>query len=145
MKINKFHIFTIFLILLFLIPACSKNNDQKPEDVVKTYFNSWNNKDYAKMYSAISDGFKKIEPTAKDLDAFKKYVNSQGIIGINIADIKESLNDGSAAKVDYSILITLADGTSKDYKSSFTLKYRQKDIMPGWKLIHPYGNLIDSS
>src|SRR3989304_4278101 len=59
-----------------------------PEYVVKQYFNSWNDGSYPDMYAAISDGFKKIEPTTKDLTAFKGYAESQGIEGVNILSIK---------------------------------------------------------
>ena len=58
-----------------------------PGEVVKQYFTRWSNKDYPNMYVTISDGFKKIEPTAKNLAFFKEYADSQGISGINILSI----------------------------------------------------------
>src|SRR3989338_9206815 len=60
------------------------------EKVVEQYFAAWGNKNYPDMYAAISDGFKRIEPTARDLRAFKEYAGSQGIDGVNILSIKES-------------------------------------------------------
>src|SRR3989344_2743113 len=74
-----------------------------PEKAVEQYFTSWGNKNYPDMYAAISDGFKKIEPTAKDLRAFKEYAESQGIDNVERLSIKETSNDGRTATVDYNI------------------------------------------
>ena len=115
-----------------------------PEKVVEQYFTAWNNQNYPDMYAAISDGFKKIEPTAKDLRAFKSYASSQGIDNAKILSIKEILNDGKTAAVDYSIEFLLSDGKKRKFEGTFTLKYRKGDVIPGWKLIHPYGENIDA-
>lgn len=120
-------------------------NVPTPEEVVKQYFNAWNSKNYADMYAAISDGFKKIEPTARDLRAFKAYAESQGITNMKILSIKEASNDGRTAAVDYSVEFLLSDGKKSKFEGTFTLKYRQGDVIPGWKLIHPYGENIDAS
>lgn len=116
-----------------------------PEEVVRQYFTAWGNKDYAGMYAAISDGFKKIEPTARNLQTLREYANSQSIDGIKILSIKESSNDGRTASVDYSVEFLLSNGKKSKFDGTFTLKYRQGDIIPGWKLIHPYGENIDMS
>ena len=116
-----------------------------PEEVVKQYFNAWNSKNYADMYAAISDGFKKIEPTAKDLRAFKIHAESQGITNVVILSIKEASNDGQTAAVDYSVEFSFSNGKKSKFDGTYTLKYRQGDIIPGWKLIHPYGQNIDTS
>jgi len=115
----------------------------QPEEVVNQYFSSWNSKDYPNMYAAISDGFKRIEPTAKTLQDFKSYVGSQPIKGVSITSIDETSNDGSTAAVDYDVQFMLADETIKPYEGTFTLKNRQGDVIRGWKLIHPYGENID--
>ena len=116
-----------------------------PEKVVEQYFASWNNKNYPDMYAAISDGFKKIEPTAADLGTFKEYVESQGIDSIRISSIKETSNDGQTAAVDYNVEFSLSNGKKSKFDDTFTLKYRQGNVIPGWKLIHPYGENIDTS
>jgi len=116
-----------------------------PEEVVRQYFASWGNKNYPDMYSAVSDGFKKIEPTAKDLRAFKSYAESQGIESVNILSIKEASNDGITSFVDYSAEFMLSNGKKSEFDGTFTLKYRKGDVIPGWKLIHPYGENIDVS
>src|SRR3989338_10566768 len=85
-------------------------NVPSPEEVVRQYFASWDKKNYPDMYAAISDGFKKIEPTARDLRAFKEYAGSQGIEGVNILSIKEISNDGTTAAVDYNVEFLLLDG-----------------------------------
>src|SRR3989338_579717 len=109
---------------------------QSPEKVVEQYFAAWNNENYPDMYAAVSDGFKKIEPTAKDLRAFKSYAESQGIESVNILSIKEISNDGITALVEYSIEFVLSNGKKTKFDGTSTLKYRQGDIIPGWKLIH---------
>jgi len=114
-----------------------------PEKVVEQYFSSWNNKDYTNMYATISDGFKKIEPTAITLKEFKNYVDSQGIQGVKILTIKEISNDGQTASVDYDVEFVLTNGQKTPFRGAFTLKYR-KDVIQGWKLIHPYGEKIDT-
>ena len=117
----------------------------QPEEVVRQYFTAWNNKNYPDMYAALSDGFKRIEPTAKDLAAFRDYAGSQGINSVNILNIQEKSNDGTTAAVDYTVEFILSDGTASHFDGTFTLKYRQGDIIQGWKLIHPYGENIDVS
>jgi len=146
----------LFLIILFILVGIiiinsSKNttplgyNFPTPEEVVQHYFITWNNKDYANMYSTFSDGFKRIEPTAKDLATFRKYAESQGIKAIKIININEKSNDGKTASVDYSVEFTLKNNEKRKFKDTFTLKFRSGDIIQGWKLIHPYGENIDES
>ncbi len=116
-----------------------------PEEVVRQYFESWDKKDWPNMYAAISDGFKKIDTNAKDLATFRNFTSSQGIEGVNILSIKETSNDGTTASVDYSVEFILSDGSKRKFDGTFTLKYRQGDIIQGWKLIHPYGPNVDTS
>src|SRR3989338_8769986 len=113
-----------------------------PEQVVRQYFESWDKKDWPNMYSVISDGFKKIEPTARNLSDFKQYTESQGVEGVNILSIQEQTNDGRTAVVSYSVEFVLSDN-KQTFSDSFTLKFREADIIRGWKLIHPYGSNID--
>lgn len=116
-----------------------------PEEVVRQYFTAWSNEDYPNMYATISDGFKKIDPNAKNLAAFRSFGESQEIESVNIHSIKETSNDGTTASVEYSIEFTLADGSKRPFSDTFTLKFRQGDVIPGWKFIHPYGPNIDTS
>lgn len=117
----------------------------EPSIVVEQYFTSWSNKDYPNMYSTISDGFKKIEPSAKNFQDFKTYVNSQNIESIDIVNIKTITKDKQTAEVDYNITLNTNEGKAIPYQGSFTLKYRIGDIIRGWKLIHPYGENIDNA
>ncbi len=126
-------------------PSEEEYNFPSPKKVVEQYFNSWNNKDYPNMYSLFSDGFKKIEPTAKNLTSFRDYVNSQGINKIKVNGIEERNNNGKNAEVDYNVVFFLNTGERITYKDTFTLKFRTGDIIQGWKLIHPYGNNIDTT
>lgn len=143
----------IVLFVIFIAGIIWTNNKPKaeeyifpsPENVVEKYFTSWSNKDYVNMYSVFSDGFKKIEPTAKTLQGFKNYVDSQGIENAEIKEIKELSNDGQTASVDYNVEFILDNGQKTPYQGTFTLKYRQGDVIQGWKLIHPYGDNIDTS
>ena len=115
-----------------------------PDAVVRQYFTAWNNKDYANMYATFSDGFKKIEPTATGLQAFKGYVGSQNIESVKVISIREKGNDGQTSSVDYDIEFLLGSGQKLPYQGTFTLKYRSGDVIRGWKLIHPYGENIDT-
>ena len=96
------------------------------------------------MYATLYDGFKKIDPNAKDLDNFREFAAAQGIEGVNILEIRALSNDGTTASVAYSIEFILSDGTKKPFGDKFTLKFRKGDIIQGWKLIHPYGKNIDT-
>ncbi len=116
-----------------------------PEKVVEQYFNAWSNKNYPDMYAVISDGFKKLEKTAKDLNTFRSYAESQEINGINILSIKEFSNDGKTAGIDYSVEFILNNGIRNKFDGTFILKYRDADVIQGWKLTHPYGDNIDNS
>ena len=141
----------IFVIGLIYIQFTQQNsvadNYQvaKPEEVVRQYFTSWNSKDWPNMYATLSDGFKRIDPNAKDLSAFRNFSSSQGVEGVNILNIKRLSNDGTTASVEYSVEFVLADGSKRPFSDKFTLKFRQGDVILGWKLIHPYGQNIDIS
>ena len=117
----------------------------KPEEVVQSYFEAWDRKDYATMYSEFSDGFRKIDENASSLESFKSFVESQGIESAKITGLKLASNNGLTATVDYFVEFTLSDGSKKDFSGTYTLKFRSGDIIRGWKLIHPYGKNIDTS
>ena len=140
----------ILAIVLLLVIACQKqdlpSNDVQnlnPEQVVNLYFQSWNDKNYDMMYSLISDGFKQIEPTAKNSGDFKsnmeKFYDTAN--GVKVIEAKETYNNGKEAGVSYKIRISNKDGSEKDFDSTYTLKKRKN----GWKMIHPYGKNIDTS
>ena len=146
----------IIIIALFLVTSIiiinSKNKKSveeydfpNPEEIVRQYFTAWSNKDFPNMYSTISDGFKRIEPTAATFQDFKNYVNSQGIESIDITNIEETGNNEETATVSYNGVFTLSNGQKTNYDGTFTLKYRKGDVIQGWKLIHPYGDNIDTS
>ena len=117
----------------------------KPEEVVRLYFESWGKNDWPNMYAAISDGFKRIDPNAKDLAAFRDFTISQDVEGVRIISINEESNDGGTASVSYSVEFVLSDGGKRKFDDTFTLKHQQGDIIPGWKLIHPYEPNVDAS
>lgn len=129
----------------FTKPQIQEYQTPSPEEIVRQYFESWAKKDWPNMYAAISDGFKRIDSNAKDIAAFRNFANSQGVEGVNILSIKETSNDGTTASVDYSVEFVLSDGGKKPFSDRFTLKFRQGDIILGWKLIHPYGPNVDTS
>ena len=152
----------IVLFLIFLVNACSKQQSQQqntqkpvqtalsedvskltPEQVVTLYFQSWNDEKYDVMYPLISDGFKQLEPTAKTFGDFKSYMEKfyDTALGVRITEAKESYRTEKEAGVDYTIEITNKDNTKKEFSSTYTLKKR----VDGWKLIHPYGENIDTT
>lgn len=153
----------IFLIFILFINACAKTQQLQqqtteppiqtvssenasiltPEEVVILYFQSWNDEQYDVTYSLISDGFKQIEPTAKTFDEFKAYMEKfyDTALGVSIIGAKESYRTDKEAGIDYKIEITRKDGTKREFSSVYTLKKRSN----GWKLIHPYGENIDTS
>jgi uncharacterized membrane protein YvbJ len=134
-----------FIAILFLLVKLSSNIvTLSPENVATSYLVAWSNKDYETMYSLISDGFKEIEPTAKDLETFIKYFSSKNIDHINIIKVGEISNNGTAAIVNYYIELFAANQIIP-YGSSYTLKYRINDQQPGWKIINPYGMNIDTT
>ena len=152
----------LFLFLILFINACAKQQNQQlstkksistissedvsaltPEQVVSFYFQAWNDEQYNVMYSLISDGFKQIEPTAKTFNDFKDYMGKfyETASGVRVLEARESYKNDKEAGVDYKIQITNKDGTKKDFSSTYTLKKRTN----GWKLIHPYGQNIDTT
>ncbi len=151
----------IFLITLYLIATqntrpsfvlFSEQEDapvnytfKSPEDIVRQYFESWDKRDYPNMYAVLSDGFKRIDFSAKDLSTFINFVNSQGMSGVKVLHIYEESNDGQTAIVSYHVEFTLTDEVKQEFNGKFTLKLRQGDVVYGWKLIHPYGENIDAS
>lgn len=144
----------LFLILGFLsvlvISGCnqnlteSKESDQEPVRVVENYFKAWNSADYITMYNLISDGFKKIEPTAVSLNSFRDYAVAQGITKVVINKVTLKSNNGDKATVDYDVVF-ITNRKEIPFKGTFTLRYKPNDSQPGWKLIHPYGENIDTT
>lgn len=158
---NKFY-FLFFLFLILFISACAKQQAQQqttqkpiqtvssedvsiltPQEVVILYFQAWNDEQYDAMYSLISDGFKQIEPTAKTFEDFKSYINKfyDTSLGVSVVSAKEAYQNEKEAGIEYKIEIKNKDGTKKPFSSSYTLKKREN----GWKLIHPYGENIDTT
>lgn len=142
----------VFLIALFFVydrfkavELVEEYERPTPEEVVEQYFEAWAKKDWPNMYATISDGFKKIDETARTLEAFGKFAGSQGIEEIRIMGLGEESNDGSSAVVAYSVEFVMGDGRRQSFSDKFTLKFRQSDVIPGWKMIHPYGPNIDTS
>ncbi len=136
---------------LFLSNTKQKQEEQQayqfppPETVVRHYFTAWNDKNYPEMYATLSDGFKKIDPHSKDLATFRQFASAQGIEKVTIIAITEKSNNGQTAEVKYAVESTLSDGTTNPFEGTFTLKNRPGDVIRGWKLIHPYGDNIDTS
>ena len=165
----------IFIFLILFSSACAKQQAQQqtiqksvstvpsedvsvltPEEVVILYFQAWNDEQYDVMFSLISDGFKNIEPTAKTFDDFKSYMEKfyDTSLGVKIVEAKESYRTEKEAGVDYKIEITRKDGTKREFSNVYTLKKRASNAserertrsqVTGWKLIHPYGENIDTS
>src|SRR3989338_6101597 len=154
--------FFIFLFFILSINSCSKQQEQQqtiekniqtvsaedvssltPEQIVILYFQAWNGEQYDVMYSLISDGFKQIEPTAKTFEDFQLYMSSsfETQSGIRILEVKEAYQSENEAGVNYKIEVIIIDGSKKEFKNAYTLKKRAN----GWKLIHPYGENIDTS
>lgn len=153
-----------FLLTVLIVNACSKQAQQSsqqdiqktistvssedvyaliPEQVVALYFQAWNDEQYEVMYSLVSDGFKQIEPTAKTFNDFKSNMEKfyDTALGVRVVEAKEVYRNDKEAGIDYKIEITNKDGTKKEFSSTYTLKKRAN----GWKLIHPYGENIDTT
>ena len=139
----------MLIIVLLTLTACTQTKIEAkdisalaPKEVVESYFNSWAAKDYQTMYSLISDGFKKIEPTATTYDKFEaeisKYYDTAN--GIKLLETGDVAIEGDSATVSYKIELGLKTG-KKTYDGVYTLRKRAN----GWKLIHPYGQNIDTS
>lgn len=133
-----------FFLLLFVVGCSNAENKSEPASIVSSYFEAWNQKDYGVMYNLISDGFKSLEPTAATFDKFEAYAEAQAINRVNIISILETSNDGKQATIDYNVKFTIKN-KEVPFKGTYTLKYKKEDIVPGWKLIHPYGDNIDTS
>lgn len=115
----------------------------EPGEVVAAYYSAFANRDYKTMYAVISDGFKQIEPTAKDYDSFdaemSKFYDTASSIRLVSVDLPQI--DGDTATVGYKLEVVLLSGDVKPFTSAFTLRKR----VNGWKLIHPYGQNIYTS
>ena len=140
---HKFILF--FFFGLFLFPACSSRpslSALSPEEVVHLYYASLNERDYATMYSLLSDGFKRIDSQAQDVGTFSAYM--QGFFhtatGIEVVSVHEASNDGKEARVDYGPL-----RFGGEQNLSFISTYALKTQRDGWKLILPYGDNIDTT
>ena len=136
--------FAIFFLLLFVTGCSTLENKSEPAMAVRSYFKAWGQEDYGTMYSIISDGFKLLEPTASTFDNFSEYAKSQGIKEVKIISISETSNDGKGATVDYNVKFAIKN-KEVPFEGTYTLKYKKEDSIPGWKLIHPYGQNIDTT
>lgn len=150
------------IIYINFVPKNTETQDYSapsPEAVVRQYFEAWNDGRWPDMYATLSDGFKKIDVSAKDLTTFKNYARSQGVAGVKIVELKTESYAMDGIEVDktmegmpnmqaivaHAVELTLSDGSKKQFSDKFTLKYRAGDVIAGWKLIHPYGQNIDTS
>ena len=130
------------LLILLILPGCTQMSE--PEAIVSAYFTAWDQHSYSTMYSLMSDGFKKLEPSAASPDSFRIYAELQSIDKVKILFVREISNGEGQATVDYEVEFT-TQGKKIPFRGSYTLKYRSNDAQPGWKLIHPYGEHIDTS
>lgn len=138
----------IGMFVLVVLGACSPKQQvttvqrPTPEDVVRTYFTAWNTKDYGTMYQQISEGFKQIDPQAKDIQTFSASMAVYFEKGdaLLVQSVKETSNNGKKATVEYTILMKLKSD-EKPFSGTYTLKKR----VGGWKLIHPYGENVDTT
>ncbi len=140
-------LFVILLVLVIVQQTGSINQTvsrSTPEGSVRYYFEAWNNKSYDVMYNAISDGFKKVEPTAANLSEFTKLINSSDVNRVDILLINTTSNDGFSANVDFDVIYYI-NNVPAPSKSNFLLIYRSDDRVPGWKIIQPYGAKVESS
>ncbi|MBI2574312.1 nuclear transport factor 2 family protein [Candidatus Woesearchaeota archaeon] len=115
----------------------------QPKEVVEAYYNAFASRDYRTMYAVISDGFKKIEPTAKDYASFEQEMSRfyETASSIKLISVDEPQIDADTATVGYKLEVVLLSGAVKPFDSAFTLRKRSN----GWKLIHPYGQNIDAN
>ena len=130
------------LVMLLILLGCTQLSE--PEAAVYSYFTAWDRHDYTAMYGLMSDGFKKLEPSASSPDSFRIYAELQSTDKVKILSVREVSNGEGQATVDYEVEFT-TQGKKIPFRGSYTLKYRSKDAQPGWKLIHPYGDHIDTS
>lgn len=95
------------------------------------------------MYNLISEGFKQIEPTAKTYPDFEASMSKffDTAKGIRVTNTKIASATGTEVIVEYVAEIELANGSTKELKSAFTVKKKPE----GWRLIHPYGEKKDNS
>ncbi len=143
MKVRN--IFVFIVVLLFVI-GCSRDQAKEVsigEQIVRSYYTALDAKDYQMMYGLISEGFKQIEPTAKDYNTFEAYMSKfyDTATGISVERTTVTSAQESEIGVDYVAVIQLKNGEKKELKSSFTVRKKQE----GWRLIHPYGQNIDNS
>jgi hypothetical protein len=144
----------LLLLSVILIAGCVEDSSlftpriistaNSPEDAVRLYFESWNNKDWRGMYNLISDGFKKIEPTAANYSAFEKFLDASAVKSVKIQLINVTSNDGTTANIDYIVIYNMSNTTAKS-ESNFIVKFKPNDKPPGWKMIQPYGEKADES
>lgn len=144
-RVNKPKKMIFFILAIVFLTGCQQQVQNEPLITVEKYFNAWNDKDYKTMYNLISDGFKKIEPTAKTFENFKNYAEAQNIEGVKIIKLEQEKSWGNKAVVNYNVKFITKEGREFPFKGKFTLKYKSSDKIPGWKLIHPYGEKIDES
>ncbi|MBI2142648.1 nuclear transport factor 2 family protein [Candidatus Woesearchaeota archaeon] len=114
----------------------------QPKEVVEAYYSAFASRDYKTMYAVISDGFKRIEPTAKDYASFEQEMSRfyETASAIRLVSVGSPQIDADTATVGYKLEVVLLSGAVKPFDSAFTLRKRSN----GWKLIHPYGQNIDA-
>ncbi|MBI5158808.1 nuclear transport factor 2 family protein [Candidatus Micrarchaeota archaeon] len=126
----------LVLAAFFLFSFKRDYSTLSPTEVVREYYEAFGRQDYASMYALMSDGFKEIEPTAKDFETFKQYISKyyQTADGVKVLSVRETFNGEGEATVEYSVELNLKTGSRK-VSSEFELKKKEN----GWKLTHPYG------
>jgi hypothetical protein len=111
----------------------STNSLSSPENAVRTYFESWNNKNWADMYSAISDGFKEGMDVAKNISAFSSFVGQQNV-SVKIINITKEIINSTDVKVKFIVQYTFNNMTV-----NATSDFIVEKINGDWKITNPFG------
>ena len=142
--------FISILFITILLIACQNTNQEIKDsnektaiDIVDLYYKSLNNKNYETMYSLISEGFKQIEPTAKDYQTFELYMKrfSNSFESVEAKDIRLVESFAEAGKVSYNMFLKPKNVEMQQLNLTTELKIKNNE----WKMIHPYSNKIDGS
>lgn len=139
--------FIVLLLLLAVLAGCGPQQSLRvegtPRDIVEKYYGAWSQKDYETMYGLVSDGWKRLEPTARSEGEFARFLDGfyNNAKGIRLAFASEQSNTGSEAVVSMALEVELNDGRFVTNNQTLTLRLKDK----GWKLIHPYGDYVDDS
>ncbi|MDC3412207.1 penicillin-binding transpeptidase domain-containing protein [Aquibacillus sp. 3ASR75-11] len=127
------------ILFLFVLTACSNEDEVTPDDVMKEYVDNWNEQKFSEMYDMLSNESRELYPTEKYVDRYQKIYNDLQVENLDISfeglseeEQKTSLEEGKATIPINVKMTTLAGPIEFQYET--TLVQQDSEDEKSWNV-----------